>query len=74
MATYDTYTVDTICFALQSLIVTGVLFRVFFCLVKLTAMDDEAHQYKRRLIHALVFGVFSMLVFSLKNVVLNYFA
>ena len=74
IATYDTYTVDTISFAFQSLIIAGVIFRVIYCAVKLMMADEESAQYKRRLRHTLMFFVFALLAETIKNLILTYFA
>ena len=74
IATYDTYSVDNICFWLQVLIRAGVIFRVVFCLIKIIISDEEAAKYRRRIINAVAFLVLSELVFAIKNIVLTYYS
>jgi hypothetical protein len=74
IATYDTFSVDSISLTVQSLIFAGVVFRVIFCAIKLTTADEEVLQYKKRLRHAVMFAVFALLVFSIKNIILTYYA
>ena len=47
IATYDTYSVDTISLVVRTLIAAGVIFRVIFCSIKIMTSDDEVAQYKR---------------------------
>jgi hypothetical protein len=74
MATYDTFTVDRLCLLVQWLIRAGVVFRAVFCLVKLMIADEDATQYRRRLKNGVGFLVLSEIVFSLKNIVISYYA
>jgi len=74
IATYDTYSVDTISLVVRTLIAAGVIFRVIFCSIKIMTSDDEVAQYKRRMRNAIVFGILSVLAFSLENLILTYFA
>jgi hypothetical protein len=74
IATFDTYSVDSISLVVQGLIAAGIVFRVMFCVIKIMTSDEEAGQYKRRMRNAIVFGILAVLAFSLKNLMLRYFA
>ena len=74
IATYDTMSVDSISLMLLNLIAAGVVLRVIFCSIKIMTTDDETAQYKRRMRNAVIFGIISVLAFSLKNLMLRYFA
>ena len=74
IVTYDTYSVDNICFWFQVLIRAGVIFRVVFCLVKIIISDDESAKYRKRIINAVGFLLLSELVFAIKNIVLTYYS
>jgi hypothetical protein len=74
IATYDTLSVDTISLLMRNLILAGVIFRVVFCSIKIMTSDEEASQYKRRMRNAVVFGILSVIAYSLKNIMLRYFA
>lgn len=74
IATYDTMSVDSVSLVVQTLIAAGIVFRVIFCAVKIMTSDDEVAQYKRRMRNAVVFGILSVVAFSLKNLMLRYFA
>ena len=74
IATYDTHSIDSISLIVRDLIAAGVVFRVIFCIIKIMTLDEEAAQYKRRMRNAVVFGILSMLAFSLENLMLTYFS
>lgn len=74
IATYDTMSVDVITLLLRNLIAVGVVFRVVFCAIKIMTADEEVAQYKKRMRNAIVFGILSVVAYSLKNLMLRYFA
>ena len=55
------------------IILAGVIFRVVFCLTKMINNDDEYEVYKKKMIHAIWFGVLAICLPSVKNIILRYF-
>jgi hypothetical protein len=56
------------------LIRSGVVLRVIFCLIRMSANEDEAAMYKRRIKHVLIFYIFAECIWQLKEIFMQYYS
>ena len=47
--------------------------RVGFCLTKMMYAEDEARNYKRKILYVVAFGIIAELALCIKDIVLKYF-
>lgn len=66
-------TIDGLIMALKIIIPIGVVMRVGFCLTKMMYAEDEARNYKRKILYVVAFGIIAELALCIKDIVLKYF-
>lgn len=67
-------TMDDISIAIISLIRIGAVARFIYCMVRLSAAEEEATQYKKRAKNTVIFYVIAESVWQIKDLVLYYYS
>jgi len=65
--------IDQLTLIIQSLLIIGTILRVAMCLIKISLNPDQKEQISPKIKHALIFMIFGVLVFSIKDLILYYF-
>lgn len=65
---------DDISIAIISLIRIGAVARFIYCMVRLSAAEEEATQYKKRAKNTVIFYVIAESVWQIKDLVLYYYS
>lgn len=59
---------------LQTIIIpAGVTLRILYCLIKMMYSEDEMVVYKKRIVNIMIFGIFSEMILSIKDMIRWYF-
>ncbi len=67
-------TMDDISVAIISLIRIGAVARFIYCMVRLSAAEEEATQYKKRAKNTVIFYVIAESIWQIKDLVLYYYS
>ena len=67
-------TMDDISIAIVSLIRIGAVARFVYCMVRLSAAEEEATQYKKRAKNTVIFYIIAESVWQIKDLVLYYYS
>ena len=67
-------TMDDILIAIISLIRIGAVARFIYCMVRLSAAEEEATQYKKRAKNTVIFYVIAESIWQIKDSVLYYYS
>ena len=67
-------TMDDISIAIISLIRIGAVARFIYCMVRLSAAEEEAAQYKKRAKNTIIFYIIAESIWQIKDLVLYYYA
>lgn len=67
-------TMDDISIAIISLIRIGAVARFIYCMVRLSAAEEEATQYKKRAKNTVSFYVIAESIWQIKDLVLYYYS
>lgn len=67
-------TMDDISIAIVSLIRIGAVARFIYCMVRLSAAEEEATQYKKRAKNTVIFYVIAESIWQIKDLVLYYYS
>ncbi|MDR1320673.1 MAG: mercury transporter [Gracilibacteraceae bacterium] len=67
-------TIDDITAGVMILVRLGAVARFIFCMVKLIGADEDAGKYKKRAKNAVLFWIIAESVWTLKDLVLHYYA
>ena len=67
-------TMDDISVAIISLIRIGAVARFIYCMVRLSAVEEEATQYKKRAKNTVIFYVIAESIWQIKDLVLYYYS
>ncbi|MBP8894266.1 MAG: hypothetical protein KBH09_18105 [Saprospiraceae bacterium] len=65
---------DDISIAIISLIRIGAVARFIYCMVRLSAAEEEATQYKKRAKNTVIFYVIAESIWQIKDLVLYYYS
>ena len=67
-------TMDDISNAIISLVRIGAVARFIYCMVRLSAGEEEAIQYKKRAKNTVIFYIIAESIWQIKDLVLYYYA
>ncbi|TCX53624.1 mercury transporter [Dehalobacter sp. 14DCB1] len=67
-------TMDDISIAVISLIRIGAVARFIYCMVRLSAAEEEASQYKKRAKNTVIFYIIAESIWQIKDLVLYYYS
>ena len=67
-------TMDDISIAIISLIRIGAVARFIYCMVRLSAAEEEATQYKKRAKNTVIFYIIAESIWQMKDLVLYYYS
>jgi len=67
-------TMDDISIAIVSLIRIGAVARFVYCMVRLSAAEEEATQYKKRAKNMVIFYIIAESIWQIKDLVLYYYS
>ena len=67
-------TMDDTSIAIISLIRIGAVARFIYCMVRLSAAEEEATQYKKRAKNTVIFYVIAESIWQIKDLVLYYYS
>lgn len=56
-----------------AIVPSGVILRVIYCFIKIMYAEDDVKVYKKRIINTILFGLFSKLIFVIKDIIMWYF-
>jgi len=65
---------DDISIAIVSLIRIGAVARFVYCMVRLSAAEEEATQYKKRAKNTVIFYIIAESIWQIKDLVLYYYS
>ncbi len=65
---------DDISIAIVSLIRIGAVARFIYCMVRLSAAEEEATQYKKRAKNTVIFYIIAESIWQIKDLVLYYYS
>lgn len=66
-------TLDDISAAVIILVRVGAVFRFLYCLVRLSGVEEEAAQYKKRAKNTVVFYIIAESIWQVKDIILWYY-
>ncbi len=66
-------TIDTISYVIQGLLIAGTALRVILTLIKIGLNPDQKEQLIPRIKNAIIFMVFGILIFQIKNLSVVYY-
>lgn len=66
-------TMDDISTAIIMLVRLGAVARFIYCMVRLTAAEEQAAQYKKRARNTVVFYIIAESIWQLKDLILYYY-
>lgn len=67
------YTIDTISYVIQGFLIAGTALRVILTLIKIGLNPDQKEQLIPRIKNAIIFMVFGILIFQIKNLIVVYY-
>lgn len=66
--------IDEISKAIIILIRVGCVARVVYCLIRLSAAEEEAVQYKKRAKNTVIFYIIAECIWQIKDLILYYYS
>lgn len=67
-------TMDDISNAIIALVRIGAVARFIYCLIRLESAEDQAAQYKKRMINTIVFYIIAESIWQIKDLILYYYS
>ena len=67
-------TIDQLSLIIQGLLVAGVALRVIILLIKIVLNPDDKPQLIPKIRNALVFTVFGIIIFQIKDLIVRYYS
>ena len=67
-------TMDDISHAIILLVLVGAVARFVYCLVPLTAAEEQAAQYKKRARNTVIFYIIAESIWQIKDLILYYYS
>ncbi len=67
-------TMDDISTAIIALVRLGAAARVVYCMVRLTAAEEQAAQYKKRAKNTVIFYIIAESIWQIKDLILYYYS
>lgn len=67
-------TIDQLSLIIQGLLVAGVALRVIILLIKIVLNPDDKQQLIPKIRNALVFMVFGIIIFQIKDLIVRYYS
>lgn len=67
-------TIDDISNSIISLVRIGAVARFIYCMVRLSAAEEEATQYKKRAKNTVIFYIIAESIWQIKDLALYYYA
>ena len=67
-------TMDDISTAIIALVRLGAAARFVYCMVRLTAAEDQAAQYKKRAKNTVIFYIIAESIWQIKDLILYYYS
>ncbi len=65
---------DDISNAIIALVRIGAVARFIYCLIRLESAEDQAAQYKKRMINTIVFYIIAESIWQIKDLILYYYS
>jgi len=65
---------DDISVAIISLVRLGAVARFIYCLIRLESAEEQAAQYKKRMINTVVFYIIAESIWQIKDLILYYYS
>lgn len=65
---------DDISGAIIALVRIGSVARFIYCLIRLESAEEQAAQYKKRAVNAVIFYIIAECIWQIKDLVLYYYA
>lgn len=65
---------DDISNAIIALVRLGAVARFIYCLIRLESAEDQAAQYKKRMINTIVFYIIAESIWQIKDLILYYYS
>ena len=66
-------TMDDISNAIIALVRIGAVARFIYCLIRLESAEEQAAQYKKRAINAVIFYIIAESIWQIKDLILYYY-
>ena len=67
-------TMDDISNAIIALVRIGAVARFIYCLIRLESAEEQAAQYKKRAINAVIFYIIAESIWQIKDFILYYYS
>lgn len=67
-------TMDDISGAIIALVRIGAVARFIYCLIRLESAEEQAAQYKKRAINAVIFYIIAESIWQIKDLILYYYS
>lgn len=67
-------TMNDISNAIIALVRLGAVARFIYCLIRLESAEDQAAQYKKRMINTIVFYIIAESIWQIKDLILYYYS
>lgn len=67
-------TMDDISNAIIALVRIGAVSRFIYCLIRLESAEEQAAQYKKRAINAVIFYIIAESIWQIKDLILYYYS
>lgn len=67
-------TMDDISNVIISLVRIGAVARFIYCLIRLESAEEQAAQYKKRAINAVIFYIIAESIWQIKDLILYYYS
>lgn len=65
---------DDISNAIIALVRIGAVARFIYCLIRLESAEDQAAQYKKRMVNTIVFYIIAESIWQIKDLILYYYS
>ena len=65
---------DDISKAIIALVRIGAVARFIYCMIRLESAEDQAAQYKKRMINTIVFYIIAESIWQIKDLILYYYS
>ncbi len=66
-------TMDDISMAIIMLVRIGAVARFIYCMIRLSAAEEQAAQYKKRALNTVVFYIIAESIWQIKDLILYYY-
>lgn len=67
-------TMDDISNAIIALVRIGAVARFIYCLIRLESAEEQAAQYKKRAVNAVIFYIIAESIWQIKDLILYYYS